>query len=53
MKDLIFTVGKYKGATLGQILDFNEGYVLWFLSNVIIGHDEKNKALDFIHSKRN
>lgn len=49
MKDLIFQIGKYKGASLSQIWQSDSQYVIWFMNNIELPHEEKTKALDEIH----
>ena len=50
MKDLIFTIGKYKGAPFIEIWKCNNSYAVWFLSNVNISKEERNKALNAINT---
>ena len=49
MKNLIFTIGRYKGATLEEIFDCDKNYVFWFLNNIDIPETEKQKALNEIN----
>ena len=53
MENLIFKIGKYKGARLYQIWESDESYVCWFLSNIDIPKQEYNKALDEINKLKN
>lgn len=48
MKDLVFTIGRYKGASLSQIWESDSQYVIWFLNNIDLPQEEKTKALDEI-----
>jgi len=48
MKDLVFTIGKYKGASLFQIWESDSQYVIWFLNNIDLPKSEYNKALEEI-----
>ena len=49
MKDLIFQIGRYKGAFLSQIWDCDSQYVIWFINNIELPNEEKIKALNEIH----
>jgi hypothetical protein len=53
MENLIFKIGKYKGARLYQIWESDESYVCWFLSNIDLPKEEYNKALDEINKLKN
>tara|TARA_R100000951_G_scaffold97633_1_gene87309 strand:+ start:536 stop:697 length:162 start_codon:yes stop_codon:yes gene_type:complete len=53
MENLIFKIGKYKGAKLKQIWNCDESYVCWFLSNVDIPKTELKKALNEINRLKN
>ena len=49
MKDLIFQIGRHRGLTLEYVWSFNSQYVIWFMNNIELPHEEKTKALDEIH----
>ncbi len=48
MKDLVFTIGRYKGASLSQIWESDSQYVIWFLNSIDLPKLEYNKALQEI-----
>jgi hypothetical protein len=48
MKDLVFTIGRYKGASLSQIWESDSQYVIWFLNSIDLPKLEYKKALDEI-----
>jgi len=52
MKNLVFIIGKYKGAALAQIWDCDKSYVEWFLSNIDMPKIELQKALNEINKLR-
>ena len=49
LKDLIFQIGKYKGASLSQIWESDSQYVIWFLNNIDLPKKEYDKALKEIN----